>query len=186
MPRAPRTRTKGGRVAVEGFSPIGDPITILIPAEPVPKARARTFLPKNQLEKCFVQARGNLAAFRALLDKTKHHSFTPDRTASYEQAIAWHASRRMAERRLALLDRAVELEVGFMLSGDPSVWPTDQSDGDLDNLEKAAKDALTGIVYTDDRLVVAVKKIKVCGPAPAVIIRIMDPSPPQGFSFSPN
>lgn len=182
--KASEPRRKTGRIAVDPAGSITTPITIVIPIEPIPKARARTFLPKSQLEKCFVQARGNLAAFRGLIEKTKHHTFTPDRTVSYEKAIAWHAARKMAEYGLVPTPRAVALEVGFMLTGDPAFWPTDQADGDLDNLEKAAKDALNGVVWTDDRLVVAVRKMKVCGPAPAVLIRISDPPPPTAFSFS--
>ena len=131
-----------------------------MPIEPIPKARARTSLSKAQIEKCFVQARGNLLVFRSLLDKLKHHTFTPERTAAFESQVAMFANRAMAGK--APSERPVAMKLVFMFEGDDGLWPTDVTDGDVDNLEKAVKDALNGIAYRDDRLVVELEKKKIC------------------------
>lgn len=140
----------------------GEPTSFFVPIEPIPKARARTMLSKSQIEKCFVQARGNLLTFRSLLEKLKHHTYTPERTADFERQVALFANRAMAGR--SPIDRPVAMNLKFVFAGTVDLWPTDTTDGDIDNLAKAIKDALKGIAYTDDRLVVKGKQIKVCGP----------------------
>lgn len=140
----------------------GEPISFFVPIEPIPKARARTSLSKTQIEKCFVQARGNLLVFRSLLDKLKHHTFTPERTVAFESQVAMFANRAMAGR--APTERPIAMKLTFVFEGDDGLWPTDVTDGDVDNLEKAIKDALNGIAYRDDRLVVELKKRKICKP----------------------
>ncbi|MGY3582391.1 Holliday junction resolvase RusA-like endonuclease [Bradyrhizobium sp. USDA 4341] len=156
---APRAHAKRGRLRVSPES--GPPISFFVPIEPIPKARARTMLPKSLIEKCFVQSRGNLLAFRGLIDKLKHHTYTPERTAAFEKQVALHANRAMAGR--PAIERPLAMQMTFVFEGDETLWPTDSSDGDMDNLVKAIKDALNGIAYKDDRLVVLGEQRKICG-----------------------
>lgn len=167
--RAPRPHSKNGRLP---RVPPADarPVEFVVNTDPVPKGRARTQLPKAQIIKCFMQARGNLQVFMDLLGKLKHQTFTPDRTEAFEREVAFVARRAMASR--APLAVPVNMKVTFVLRGDPGTWPTDQSDGDLDNLAKAVKDALNGIAYSDDRLVVEMTKAKICGPDPRIEIAL--------------
>jgi Holliday junction resolvase RusA-like endonuclease len=153
-----RSHPKRGRLPVSAET--GQPITFFVPIEPIPKARARTMLPKSLIEKCFVQSRGNLLAFRGLIDKLKHHTYTPERTAAFEKQVALHANRAMAGK--APIERPLAMQLTFTFEGDESLWPTDSTDGDMDNLVKAIKDALNGIAYKDDRLVVQSEQRKVC------------------------
>lgn len=169
--RAPRAHPKSGRLPMRDPAD-PRPVAFVVETDPVPKERARTQLPKGQIVKCFVQARGNLQTFQALLDKLKHQTYTPDRTAGFEREVALVARRAMAKASREPLSVAVSMTVTFVLRGDPDTWPTDQSDGDLDNLAKSIKDALTGIAYTDDRLVVAMNKIKVCDRTPRIEVAL--------------
>lgn len=98
--------------------------------------------------------------FRSLLDKLKHHTYTPDRTAGFERQVAMFANRAMAGK--VPIKRPVAMKLIFMFEGEDGLWPTDVTDGDIDNLEKAIKDALNGIAYLDDRLVVELEKTKIC------------------------
>jgi Holliday junction resolvase RusA-like endonuclease len=147
-------------------------VEFVVNTDPIPKARARTQLPKGQIVKCFVQARGNLLVFQSLLEKLKHQTFTPDRTKIFEREVALVANRAMAAARRTPLTVPIRMTVTFVLRGDPGTWPTAESDGDLDNLEKAVKDALNGIAYLDDRLVVEVSKKKICGPEPRIEVSL--------------
>lgn len=169
--RPPRAHAKTGRLPRIAPSD-GRTVDFVVNTDPVPKARARTQLPKKQIVKCFIQARGNLQAFVLLLDKVKHQTFTPDRTETFEREVALVANRAMAAARRSPLTVPVRMTVTFVLRGDPGTWPTDQSDGDLDNLVKAIKDALKGIAYSDDRLVVRMCKEKICGPDPRIEISL--------------
>lgn len=169
--RAPRPQPKTGRLP---RIPAVDTRTIdfVVNTDPVPKARARTQLPKGQIVKCFVQARGNLMTFQALLEKVKHQTYTPDRTKTFESEVALVANRAMAAARRLPLTGPIRMTVTFVLRGDPETWPTADSDGDLDNLVKAVKDALNGVAYSDDRLVVEMSKRKICGPEPRVEVSL--------------
>lgn len=169
--RASRPRSKNGRLPKAPPSDAG-PVEFVINIDPVPKGRARTQLSKARIIKCFMQARGNLQVFVDLLGKLKHQTFTPDRTEVFEREVALVARRAMARASRPPLAVPVNMRVTFVLRGDPDTWPTDQSDGDLDNLEKAVKDALNGIAYLDDRLVVEMTKTKVCGPNPRIEIAL--------------
>ncbi len=169
--RAPRSHPKNGRLPA-GADADPRPIEFVVATDPVPKGRARTHLPKSQILKCFVQSRGNLQAFTALLGKLRHQTFTPDRTEAFEREVAMVAQRAMSRAGRVPLAVPVSMTVTFVLRGDSAQWPTDQSDGDLDNLEKAIKDALNGIAYVDDRLVVRVYKEKVCDAEPRIEISL--------------
>lgn len=57
----------------------------------------------------------------------------------------------------------VQAEIAFVLPRPKTVtrrWPTARSGGDLDKLERAVYDAVTGIVLADDSIVVAHSNLK--------------------------
>jgi Holliday junction resolvase RusA-like endonuclease len=71
----------------------------------------------------------------------------------------------------------VETNIVFVLKGEDNIWPTSRLDGDADNLEKSVLDALNGIVFEDDKLVVRSIREKRCGIEPCVHIRIAPANP---------
>jgi crossover junction endodeoxyribonuclease RusA len=93
-------------------------VRLEIPGEPVPKGRPR-------------KAR-------------QGHMFTPERTRSFEELVAWHA--RAHAVRLGAAPLAVRIEL----------WSTRPLAGDIDNYVKAVLDGLVrGGAMEDDRQVVS-------------------------------
>ncbi len=76
---------------------------------------------------------------------------TPE-TKAFEEEISSCARLLVGTR--PPLKGPVFVEVLFSLPGDISLWPTAMQDGDIDNHEKSVFDALNGITYTDDRMIV--------------------------------
>ncbi len=109
-----------------------EPLTIVVMGAPVGKGRPR-----------FTRA---------------GHTYTPDKTRSYEQLVAWTARTEMGSR--PLIDGPVQLSFRAVFEI-PKSWPkkkqTDALLGivrptgkpDIDNLIKSM-DALNGIVFRDD------------------------------------
>jgi Holliday junction resolvase RusA-like endonuclease len=62
----------------------------------------------------------------------------------------------------------------FVFEGDSCLAPVGKRDGDLDNLEKLALDAMNGVVFEDDRLVVMKWSRKRFGPEPLIAIRAVE------------
>lgn len=167
--RAPAARKPSrGRLAVSRGEAPSEEITFFVPVKPQTKQRARTFLPMPEIISAFVASRGRKETFIGMLGDIKHQSFTPKDTKDTENAIARAASVAMAGRTPASDPMVVTLV--FVLDGDPDFWPTAHNDGDLDNFTKLALDAMNGIVFEDDRLVVHKVKWKICGTTPGVVI----------------
>ncbi len=168
-PRPPRRSTKPGRL------PRSDPgghreLSFFVPGVPVTKQRARTFLDPALIMRAFAQCRGDPEAFRAAIGGLRHRSVTPRETADYEGVVGRIAAAAM--RSMPPFREPVVMEILFTFDGDAGLWPTDVTDADLDNVEKAVCDALNGIAWHDDRLVVGKSSFKVCGPEPGVRVRI--------------
>jgi Holliday junction resolvase RusA-like endonuclease len=83
----------------------------------------------------------------------KGHSYTDPKDAQHREKIRAHA--RNAGLRRPLVGR-VRLDVAFFTRYDP----LDPRSGDLDNYEKAVKDALQGIAFANDRQVCEGGKFK--------------------------
>ena len=151
-------------------------LVFAVPFEPKTKHRARTHLSKTEIEKAFIKSGGNLGAFRSMLAGIKHRTVTPDNTRAFEETVAVLASSAMRGRE-GPYPGPVKLEITFVLGGDPEFWPTDVTDPDLDNMEKAISDAMNGIVWKDDRLLVEKTSIKVCQGTPAIRLRVTHADP---------
>lgn len=108
-------------------------LTIIVPGDPVPKGRPR-----------FTKS---------------GHVYTPKKTAVFETAVRMHALSAMKGRKI--FTGGVKLTTNFFLPI-PKSWSLSKkamaTSGrlrhtvrpDTDNLVKAVKDALNGIVYVDD------------------------------------
>ena len=169
-----------GRSEREHFP--GNRITIDFNVPPQPKERARTYINSGAIARAFINASGDIRKFMASLKSSGAgsgvmKSTTPEATRNFEMAISVLARRAMAGSGQEPFTCPVEMEIEFRFAGDPSSWPTAHSDGDLDNLEKSIKDALIGITYADDRLIVRKQSIKVCAEVPGIIVTIGPATP---------
>lgn len=166
----PRRRLLRDDPARERFA-----VSVSVPIAPKPKQRARTFLSKAAIVKAFTQAKGNLNAFLEMLGMIKHSSYTPDATREFEMLVGRMGAAAMRGR--PAFGGPIEVVVRFVLRGDPAYWPTAHNDPDLDNLEKAVFDALNGIVFNDDVVVVRKWTEKRCGAEPSVTLTVRDAHP---------
>lgn len=148
-------------------------VIVEIPLEPKTKHRPRTHRPERAIEKAFLDAHGSLEVFRRLLGGVKSRTITPQDTRAFEEAVTMIAKAAMRGQGEPYAG-PVRLDVVFVLTGDPALWPTSVTDPDLDNMEKAATDALNRVVWRDDRLVVSKTSAKVCGADGAIRMRIRD------------
>lgn len=161
-------------------------ISIPLPYDPRPKERPRSAVNYKALKDAFFQARGSVERFMAIVTGAEGKSspfdagrkkkggiittYTPGRTDEYEKLLKAEAGVAMMRREV--LDVPLEADIVLTLTGDPDTWPTSALDGDGDNLQKAVLDALNGVVFTDDRLVVRKFVEKRCGDKPALTITV--------------
>lgn len=104
------------------------------------------------------------------LPNGKIQTFTPDRTKAWEESIQGQALQHRPEK---LFEGALLLTLGFHLMRPKSApkkrrYPDRRPD--LDNLTKAVKDALNGVVWRDDAQIVAMLVYKQYGDPPRVEI----------------
>ena len=130
-------------------------IKIIVFGDPVPKARARTVRLKNG----------------------QSVSYTPEKTASWEDSIRMQALTHRPEK---LLDGPLALEATFYRIKPPSkpkkcFYPDTKPD--LDNLCKSVTDALEGLIYTNDSRFVDKILRKRYGDPPRVEISIREATP---------
>ena len=112
-------------------------ISFIVPGVPVAKGRARSAVTKS--------------------GRTVH--YTPAKTRTYERTVAWVATGEMCGRQP--LSGPLELTLRFTLPI-PNSWPKWKRERaltggirptgppDLDNLSKAIKDGLNGVLWGDD------------------------------------
>lgn len=144
-----------------------------INTEPQSKQRARTFADKNILAGIFNQSKGNLKKFMALLSSNSFmKTLTPENTKHFEKHVAMACQQIMLRDNQKPFAVPVEMCVRIRIKGTNEQYPVAQADGDLDNHEKAIKDAMNGIVYIDDRLVVRKYGIKICADIPGIDIMV--------------
>lgn len=150
--RCPRTEYDNGRE-----------IRFLVPIAPKTKSRARTF---------FNQAGSDAMPGARTL---KAHTVTPKTTKAFERSVAEMVA--IAMKGAKPFDCPVEVDLVFVINGDANEWPVGIADGDLDNHKKAVLDAMKGVVYTDDRLVVRSRQVKICGPDDGIYCACRPASP---------
>lgn len=134
-------------------------LTFSVPGEPVAKGRARAFIRNG---------------------KIGHH--TPDKTARYENLVAWAAKQAIGATKP--LDGPISLRCTFWLPV-PMSYPIKRRKAclngserhckrpDLDNLVKAVKDGCNGIAWRDDCQVVEIRAAKGYGEVPRVDVEIV-------------
>lgn len=120
-------------------------VTFEVPGRPVPKARPRV---------------------------VKGHAYTPQKTADYENTVRW--CYKAAAGGAAPISTPCTVEMVFRFPIPASARRKTKPDkiqpgdpypyrGDLDNLCKAVLDALNGLAFTDDALVVGIAARKEYG-----------------------
>ena len=115
-------------------------ISFYLPITPVPKARPRF----------------NIAAGKV---------YTPNATRSTENKIALFARCEMNKRKLKAYDVPI---IAYLVFHGNFAYHTNRHGADVDNLSKLVLDALNGIVYTDDRLIYALRAEKVYCSKPGI------------------
>lgn len=135
------------------------PVTISVLGPPQGKGRARSF----------VKPGGHIG------------HYTPTATRDYEAMIRAAAQREMGNKPPWSQPARMTMRAIFPI---PASWPAKKRHAalvgdiwpakkpDLDNILKAWKDALNGIVYTDDALVVRVELEKRYGPQALVVATV--------------
>ncbi len=184
--------SRGGRnrVAVDGAILGRAPKTpylfqefsLFLDVPPQPKERARTFMSSKSLASAFLRSKGDLRRFMASIrgngdTKSMMRTWTPEATRQFETMTSLLARQGMIKNGLKMFVCPVELDVSFLFVGDAMTWPTAHNDGDLDNLEKSLKDALIGVVYADDRLVVRKRSEKICSIINGIFLRVTPAAP---------
>jgi len=108
---------------------------------------------------------------------------TPEKTANYENLVRLAAAQAMAGA--APMKRPVALLLTMNMPI-PSSWSKKRQDlavrgligatvkPDLDNVCKAIADAMNGIVYQDDKLIVSATIVKQYGAVPHVAVRVQE------------
>jgi Holliday junction resolvase RusA-like endonuclease len=135
------------------------PITISVVGPPQGKGRARTF----------VKPGGHVG------------HYTPTATRDYEAMIRAAAQREMGNKAPWSQPVRFTMRAIFPIPASWSakkrnaaltggIWPAKKPD--LDNILKAWKDALNGVVYVDDALVVRAEIEKRYGPQPLVVATV--------------
>lgn len=172
-----RAKAAKGRDRLARSAADGDPVefVVALPHDPRPKARPRTVASEAGLRAAFLASRGSVESFMRLAAGRTSRTFTPKSTADYERLVADAARAAMGSRQP--LSCPVETDILLVLEGEEGVWPTSRLDGDADNLEKAVLDALNGVVFADDRLVVRSYREKRCGAAPQVVVKVAPARP---------
>ena len=127
-----------------------------IPLAVRPKARPRVFVSDKAFREGFVrQGLRTASADQAFpIAWTAMRSFTPAATRETEKVLRQALAVEMRSAGLGPFARPLAVSFDFVLEGDPCLAPVGKRDGDLDNLEKLVLDAMNGVVFEDDRLVV--------------------------------
>jgi Holliday junction resolvase RusA-like endonuclease len=135
-----------------------DPVTVSLAGDPQGKGRARAF------------RRGNFIGH-----------YTPEKTRSYEGMIRTAAMDEMAGRVPMDVPVKIELTAIFAI---PASYSRKKRDAalagelkpakkpDADNIVKAWTDAMNGVVFRDDALIVQGSFTKVYGPAAMVVVTV--------------
>ena len=109
------------------------------------------------------------------------HAYTPEKTARFEERLAWAAQSKMD--RKPLLEGELNMVVHAYFSipkSKPQKWKTDAlawkirptKKPDIDNIIKGVADALNKVVYVDDTQIVVLTAMKFYSDRPRIEICI--------------
>lgn len=132
---------------------MNEPVTIIVPGKPIPKARPR-------------MGRGNV--------------YTPVKTVLYERLVGLKANQAMAGKKPFTGPVRLDLRAQFEI---PKSWPAARRTQallgelvpgrvDTDNIVKSVTDALNKIVYLDDSQIVQINAKRVYGHSAHVVATI--------------
>jgi Holliday junction resolvase RusA-like endonuclease len=175
----PSRRPKGGETSASGREFAASPGVCFRAAIPLairPKARPRVFVSDRAFREGF--ARQGLRTANAdeafPIAWTAMRSLTPAATRETERVLRQALAVEMRRAGLVPVARPLAVSFDFVFEGDSCLAPVGKRDGDLDNLEKLALDAMNGVVFEDDRLVVMKWSRKRFGPEPLIAIRAVE------------
>lgn len=108
------------------------------------------------------------------------HSYTPEKTANYEKAVAWECKKACQGRRFAP-ETPLRIEAWMYMPIPKSLskaatarlmgtWHTKKPDSS--NILKSVEDAVIGIAYDDDNQIAETVTHKVYGDVPRVEVTI--------------
>ena len=120
---------------------------------------------------------------RPRFSRATGHTFTPEKTARFEERLAW-AAQSVMERR-PLLDGPLMMEISAFFSipaSKPAKWKDNAKTGgirpvkkpDIDNIVKGVADALNKVVYVDDTQIVTICAAKYYSDRPRIEITIKE------------
>ena len=170
-------RSKERASSVSGREFAASPGTCFRAVLPVlmrPKARPRVFVSDRAFREGFAR-RGlrKASAEEAFpIAWTAMRSLTPAATRELEAGLRQALAVEMRRAGLVPFARPLAVSLDFVLPGEQRLAPVGKRDGDLDNLEKLALDAMNGVVFEDDRLVVMKWSRKSFGPEPRVSVLV--------------
>jgi len=109
------------------------------------------------------------------------HTYTPEKTARFEERLAWSAQSVM--NRAPLFDGALDMCIHAYFSvpvSKPAKWKLDAVKGkirptkkpDIDNIVKGVADSLNKVVYVDDTQIVCLTAFKLYSDRPRIEIYI--------------
>lgn len=146
-------------------------VEFFVPGEPQGKGRARAYVKKGRDRQPLRNRRGGIAIGH----------YTPEATRSYEEQIGWLAADA---RNSAPFNGPVRVALEIR-KGIPESWPKwkkamaiagqirPTTKPDIDNVEKAIKDACNGVLWVDDSQVVEDQKISLyVAERPGVRVRV--------------
>jgi len=118
---------------------------------------------------------------RTRFSRQTGHTYTPEKTARFEERLAWAA--QSVWKRKPLLDGPLEMVVRAYFSvpvSKPNKWKVDAflkkilptKKPDIDNIIKGVADALNKVIYVDDTQIVALKAYKFYSDRPRIEIFI--------------
>jgi len=109
------------------------------------------------------------------------HTYTPEKTARFEERLAWAAQSTMNRKPLLEGELAMIVHAYFSVPNSKSQkWRTDALAGkirpakkpDIDNIIKGVADALNKVVYVDDTQIVMLTAMKLYSDRPRIEIYI--------------
>jgi Holliday junction resolvase RusA-like endonuclease len=141
-----------------------EPITIVIPGKPIPKARPRF---------------------------TGNRCYTPAKTSSYELLIRLLANREMAGKQKLDGPLQMTMKAHFAI---PASWSKSKraeallgnispAGGDTDNIVKSVADGLQKIVFNDDKQIVKIAASKAFTNGEPFVVVTVQPIEPVAAAF---